>query len=151
MRITIRKKEGSISIDVPYGSEIDVREDGIEIYEKGTLATKLSVKRESKVYEILDKETCQQHALKYKGRGEWAKNHSASYNKARKKGWLADLSAHMPKKNLGMPKEECRQHALKYKTRGEWSKKHHQSYQRARHKGWFDELSQHMPVRASWI
>lgn len=92
-------------------------------------------------------ERCQEEALKYTTRYEWTSEHTASYSRAHKNGWLDQCCSHMteiikPKRYWTL--ERCKEEALKYNTRNEWRKKHNNSYSAASAKGLVDQCCSHM-------
>jgi hypothetical protein len=100
------------------------------------------------------KERCGQEALKYKTRGEWQKNSSASYTSASKNGWVDELCQHMLYNKLPTnywnDKERCTEEANKYKTKSEWRKNSSSSYSAALKNGWVDDLCGHMESKRGY-
>jgi hypothetical protein len=94
-----------------------------------------------------NKERCIEEALKYKTKGDWAKNNSASYTSAHKNGWFEECTAHMLTlkiKQSYWTLELCKEEALKYDRKVEWQKKSISSYRAAKTNGWYDECCTHM-------
>ena len=96
-----------------------------------------------------NKERCIEEALKYKTKGDWGKNNSASYMSAKKNGWFDECTAHMLTlkiKQSYWTYELCKEEALKYDSKVEWQKNSQSSHKAAKTNGWFDELSSHMKI-----
>ena len=61
-------------------------------------------------------ETCKAEALKYSSRSEWKAGSGRSYEVARKRGWLAEFTAHLGYDDHEYTLQDCVADASKYKT-----------------------------------
>ena len=93
-------------------------------------------------------ERCQEEALKYQTKSEWAKSKGSSYAVALKNNWSKVCVKHMVEKkknnNHWNNKENIAEMVSKYKTLSEWYTKSSASYNAARQNQWYQELSAHM-------
>lgn len=97
------------------------------------------------------KERCQQEALKYYTRSEFANGSRGAYNKAHREGWLDEICANMinpTKPNGYWTKGRCQQEANKYKTRAEFHDCCQGAYSAAYKHNWLNDICLHMePVK----
>jgi len=97
------------------------------------------------------KERCQEVALKYKTRNEFAINSRVAYNVTLINNWSNDVCHHMGelnRKSIGYwTKERCQEEALKYKTRGVFYKNSGSAYGAAFRNGWLDEICSHLILK----
>ncbi len=82
-------------------------------------------------------------AKKYSTRIEFKKGSSSAYRIACNRGWLENVTSHMPKK-IVWSFENVRDEALKYQTRKEFEQGNSSAYVVANRKGWADEVCSHM-------
>ncbi len=92
-------------------------------------------------------QSCRREALKYETKTEWCRSSSTSYELARKRGWLEQLSRHMREihKTPGYwTKDRCLQDARRFKSRSEWAKTSGSAYNMALGQKWLEESCRHM-------
>ncbi|KYN80443.1 hypothetical protein ATY36_20355 [Vibrio cidicii] len=90
-----------------------------------------------------DYERIQLEARKYKTRIDFKRGASSAYRIACKKGWIDEVTNHMPKKVI-WSFENVKNEALKYQTRKEFEKGNNSAYVVACRNGWADEVCSHM-------
>lgn len=146
-------KETILPIDELFESQVsayaimkDLFNKADDVFNEYAYATMSDVEYEygKRANEIWSLEKCKNRALNYKHRGEWRKIDNASYEAARRNGWIEICSKHMVLLYKRKTKEECLGDALKYSSRWEWGRKSHKFYQCALKNGWIDECSAHM-------
>ena len=89
-------------------------------------------------------EEIKKEALKYNTVGDFVKNSSAAYKKARDLGIFDDVTSHMERTNRKWTPEEIKKEALKYNTLGDFAKNSTTAYQRARNLGIYNDVTSHM-------
>lgn len=96
------------------------------------------------------KEYCANIAKKYQYRCDFIKGDKASYEGARRYGYLDEVCAHM-KPKLQMPsKEEYRRIASGYKTLLDFRKDNLKALNYIIRHGWYDEMCSHLVTRIYW-
>ena len=91
----------------------------------------------------ISKEECQVEALKYIKRSDFKKNSNGIYRQASYRGWLEEITSHMPIPHR-WTEEEIRKEALKYQSRGEFQDKNQVAYNAAKRLNIKDEVCLHM-------
>ena len=93
-------------------------------------------------------ERCQEEALKYETKSEWAKSKGSSYAIALKNNWSETCIKHMKEikksNNYWDNKENIVDMISKFETISEWHSKSSASYQAAKTNGWYQELGMNM-------
>ena len=100
-------------------------------------------------YKIWTYRKCEEEALKYKTRGEFANNSGSAYAYARRKKILDEVTVHMiwGRKPSGYwIYERCKKEASKYQTRNEFRIKSGSAYDRALKNKWIDDICVHMKI-----
>lgn len=90
------------------------------------------------------KKSCREEALKYKTRGEFAKQSSGAYEVARSNGWLDSYTwFDRMQKPAGYwdSYENCYNAALECKNKTEFIKKYNRAYVKATENGWIDDFT----------
>lgn len=88
-------------------------------------------------------ERVKNEALKYTTRIDFKKAPNSAYRVAIQKGWLEEVTSHMPKK-VSWTYENVKNEAAKYRTRKEFEQGNASAYVVACRKGWADDVCAHM-------
>ena len=91
------------------------------------------------------KEACKKDARRFSTRTEWERGSRGSYQSARKKGWVEECTAHMPKHaRIKWNFKACVKDARRFGTRTEWQRGSPGSYTAAWRNGWLEDCAAHM-------
>ena len=93
------------------------------------------------------KERCAAEATKYKTRIAFEKGASGAYAAARRKGWLKEITAHLPERHMPIRKwtyEALEEEAAHYSSRYEFQRKNSGAYQQAIKHGVLEDICRHM-------
>lgn len=96
------------------------------------------------------KERCHQEALKYTTRRDFYTKSYSAYSKATSKGWLYEITTHLPNDRFPRgywTKEQCAKEAKKYEIRKDFHIQSPSGYLTALKNGWLDEICTHMRSR----
>jgi hypothetical protein len=92
------------------------------------------------------KEECQEIAKGYSSVTEFRKENQDVYGRARRQGWINEITTHMIRPRKGsFTKEECCNAAKKYESRTEFETKDGFLFRKARKNKWLDEICVHLP------
>lgn len=88
------------------------------------------------------KQNCKKEAFKYSSKTEWANKSKNSYQAARRRGWIEELSNHMRSKVY--TEIHLLKIAKKYKSISEWLNKDPKTYHAANKRGLVKKITKHM-------
>jgi len=92
-------------------------------------------------------------AIKYQTKQDWRDKSRQSYEAAYKKGWLDEMTSHMPNYRGYFSIEEIIADARNYKTKTEWKKASPRHSRQAKEIGCYEEATSHMkrpPKATKW-